>query len=244
LNTKTIKWLTPQKILVILAHPDDPEFFCGGTLAKWIIEGHEVSYCLLTKGEKGINENFYPDDVNLIKEIRFLEQKRAAAVLGVRQIRYLANPDGYLVPSLSIRRQVVREIRISKPDIVISCDPTNYFLRDTYINHPDHRAAGQIVVDSVFPAAQNQAFFPDLMISEKLDPHKVKEVWFSLASKPNISINVTNYWNKKIEALYEHKSQIGDKREFDKRMLSRRTKGSSVQKPKFEELFHRIVLQR
>ena len=229
---------------MILAHPDDPEFFCGGTIAKWVSEGHQVSYCLLTKGEKGINENFNPDDVNLIKEIRFLEQKKAGAVLGVRKIRYLDNPDGYLVPSLTIRRQIVREIRISKPDIVVSCDPTNYFLRDTYINHPDHRAAGQIVVDSVFPAVQSQAFFPELMVMEKLYPHIVKEVWFSLASKPNVSINVTKYWNKKIEALYEHHSQIGDKKEFDKRMLSRRSEGSSIKKPKFEELFHRIILQR
>jgi LmbE family N-acetylglucosaminyl deacetylase len=241
-NKKIIKWDTPQNILVILAHPDDPEFFCGGTIAKWINEGHQVSYCLLTKGEKGINETFNPEDVNSIKKIRFSEQKRAGAVLGVREIRYLDNPDGYLVPSLIIRRQVVKEIRLSKPDIVISCDPTNYFLRDTYINHPDHRAAGQIVADSVFPAVQNQAFFPDLMIMEKLYPHKVKEVWFSLASKPNVSINVTKYWNKKIAALYEHHSQIGDKKEFDKRMLSRRTKDSTAKKPKFEELFHRIVL--
>jgi LmbE family N-acetylglucosaminyl deacetylase len=244
LNNKTIKWLCPQKILVILAHPDDPEFFCGGTIAKWVSEGHEVSYCLLTKGEKGINEKFNPDDVNIIKEIRFLEQKRAGALLGVREIRYLDNPDGYLVPSLIIRRQVVREIRISKPEIVVSCDPTNYFLRDTYINHPDHRAAGQIVVDSVFPAVQNQAFFPDLIVAEKLYPHQIKEVWFSLASRPNVSINVTKYWGKKIEALHEHNSQIGDKKEFDKRMLLRRSKGSSAKKPKFEELFHRIVLQR
>jgi LmbE family N-acetylglucosaminyl deacetylase len=243
LNKKIIKWLTPQKILVILAHPDDPEFFCGGTIAKWISEGHQVSYCLLTKGEKGINENFNPEDIKLIKAIRFLEQKRAGEVLGVQEIRYLDNPDGYLVPNLIIRRQVVREIRISKPDIVISCDPTNYFLRDTYINHPDHRAVGQIVVDSVFPAVQNPAFFPDLMVMEKIYPHKVKEVWFSLASKPNVSIDVTKYWNKKIEALNEHRSQIGDKKEFDKRMLSRRSEGSSTKKPKFEELFQRIVLQ-
>jgi LmbE family N-acetylglucosaminyl deacetylase len=244
LKNINIKWDVPQKILVILAHPDDPEFFCGGTIAEWVSEGHEVAYCLLTKGEKGVNDKFNPEDINEIKKIRILEQMNAAAVLGVKDIKYFDYPDGYLTPSLSIRRQVVREIRIVKPDIVVSCDPTNYFLRDTYINHPDHRAVGQIVVDSVFPAAQNPAFFPDLIILEELYPHKVKEVWLSLPSKPNMTIKVTKYWPKKIEALHMHHSQVGNQEEFDKRMLSRRTKDSSVKKPKFEELFHRLILQR
>ena len=239
-----MKWDKPQKILVILAHPDDPEFFCGGTIAKWISEGHEVSYCLLTQGEKGVNEKFNPKNINDIIKIRVSEQKKAAAVLGIRNIMYFKYPDGYLVPSLLIRREVVREIRRSMPDIVVSCDPTNYYLRDTYINHPDHRAAGQIVVDSVFPASQNPAFFQDLMTNERLQPHKVKEVWLSLPSKPNVKINVTKFWSKKIEALHEHHSQIGDPKEFDLHMLSRRVRGSSVKKPKFEELFHRIILLR
>ena len=238
-----MKWDKPQKILVILAHPDDPEFFCGGTIAKWVSEGHEVSYCLLTKGEKGVNEKFNPDNIRDIIKIRISEQKKAAAVLGIRNIKFLEHPDGYLVPSLLVRRQIVREIRRNMPDVVVTCDPTNYFLRDNYINHPDHRAAGQIVVDSVFPASQGPAYFVDLMILERLQPHKVKEVWFSLPSKPNVRINVTKFWSKKIDALHEHHSQIGDQKEFDQRMISRRTRDSSVKKPKFEEIFHRIILQ-
>jgi LmbE family N-acetylglucosaminyl deacetylase len=242
LKNQNVKWEESKKILVILAHPDDPEFFCGGTIAKWVSEGHEVSYLLLTKGEKGINEHFDPEDIQEIKNIRVLEQKNAAAVLGVQNIKYLDHPDGYLIPSILIRRQVVREIRMINPDIVVSCDPTNYYLRDTYINHPDHRAAGQIVVDSVFPASQNSAFFPDLIIMERLYPHKVKEVWLSLAYRPNAIINITKYWSKKIEALHKHRSQIGDQKKFDQRMLSRRTNDSSAKNPKFEEAFHRIIL--
>jgi LmbE family N-acetylglucosaminyl deacetylase len=241
LANKIIQWDEPQNILVILAHPDDPEFFCGGTIAKWVSEGHVVSYCLLTMGEKGVNENFIQNDIKTIKKIRAVEQKNAAAILGVKRIIFLGYPDGYLVPSLLIRRQVVKVIREIKPGIVVSCDPTNYYLRDTYINHPDHRAAGQIVVDSVFPASQNPSFFPDLMIMERLNPHKVKEVWLSLPLKPNVKINVTKYWPKKIQALHEHQSQIGDQNEFDQRMLSRRTINSSAKTPKFEELFHRII---
>jgi LmbE family N-acetylglucosaminyl deacetylase len=236
-------WKETQKILVILAHPDDPEFFCGATLAKWISEGHQISYLLLTRGEKGINEHFNLPNVEDIIRIRKNEQEKAARVLGIQNILYLQEPDGYLVPSLSIRRKVVKAIREVKPNIVVTCDPTNYYMRDTYINHPDHRAAGQIVIDSVFPAVQNPAFYPDLMIKDKLYPHKIREIWLSLPFKPNSKIDVTKYWSKKLEALHAHESQIGEPVEFDLRMLNRRVKGSSPKKPKFEEVFHRIILQ-
>ena len=237
-------WRESQKILVILAHPDDPDFFCGASIAKWVREGHTISYCLMTRGEKGINDHFHPADVESIKKIRENEQKEAAEILGVGEITYLDQPDGYLIPHIYIRRQVVKIIRTIRPDIVVTCDPTNYYLRDTYINHPDHRAAGQIVIDSVFPAAQNPSFFPDLFISKNLQPHKVKEVWLSLPYKPNVRIDVTKDWAQKINALHAHASQIGDRDAFDKRMLARRIKGTSITNPKYEEFFHRIILQR
>lgn len=236
-------WKETQNILVILAHPDDPEFFCGATLAKWISEGHQISYLLLTRGEKGINERFNPGSVEEIIKIRKQEQANAANILGIHRIIYLDEPDGYLVSSLYIRRKVVKIIREVRPDIIVTCDPTNYYLRDTYINHPDHRAAGQIVVDSVFPAVQNLAFYPDLIIKDNLFPHKVKEIWLSLPFKPNFTIDITKFWPQKLEALHAHVSQIGEPNEFDLRMLNRRVKGSSLKKPRFEEAFHRIILQ-
>lgn len=240
MGSKQLFWDKPQKVLVILAHPDDPEFFCGGTIAKWVLSGHQVIYCLFTKGEKGINEHFIADvDVDIIS-LRMQEQKRAAAILGVDQIYYFDYPDGYLTPSITLRRQVVTQIRKRQPDIVVGCDPTNYFMRDSYINHPDHRAAGQIVIDSVFPAAQNAAFFPDLGIKGFL-PHKVKEVWLSLPHHANISIDITDTWELKIKALHEHKSQIGVEKEFDERMLSRRLVDSTQENPRFEETFTRII---
>ncbi len=243
MENNTNYWKSPQLILVILAHPDDPEFFCGGTIAKWIKDGHKVKYCLLTKGEKGTNKNFQPNDIDAIKKLRIEEQNRAAAILGVNEVFFYDNPDGYLLPNLLLRRQVVKAIRRIKPDIVVSCDPTNYYIRDTYINHPDHRAAGQVVVDSVFPAAQNQSFFPDLLIGEGLQPHDVKEVWLSLPTSSNIVIDVTSTWELKVRALHEHKSQIGDQKEFDKRMLARHTEDSADENPRFEEIFRRIVFQ-
>jgi LmbE family N-acetylglucosaminyl deacetylase len=237
-------WDLPQSILVILAHPDDPEFFCGGSIALWNQQGHKVSYCLLTKGDKGINDQFKMNDSNKIKEQRIKEERKAAAVFGVKDIIFYDNPDGYLVPNLLLRRQVVRAIRQIKPDVVISCDPTNYYMRDTTINHPDHRAAGQIVVDSVYPAAQNEAFFPDLLVDEGLKPHKVKEIWLSLPSIENLIVDITDTWELKIRALHEHKSQIGNIEAFDLRMRSRRTEDSTDQNPRFEEKFRRIIFQR
>jgi LmbE family N-acetylglucosaminyl deacetylase len=237
-------WETSQKILVILAHPDDPEFFCGGTIAKWVGEGNLVSYLLLTRGEKGVNDHFNPDDINEIIQIRKKEQENAAKVVGVNEINYLHEPDGYLTANILIRRKVVKSIREMKPDIILTCDPTNYYLRDTYINHPDHRAAGQIVIDSVFPAVQNPVFFPDLIINNNLSPHQLKEVWLSLPLSGNTIVDVTGLWTKKLKALHTHESQIGNPEEFDSRMMERRVPGSSIKKPRFEEIFHRIILRR
>jgi LmbE family N-acetylglucosaminyl deacetylase len=234
-------WETKQKILVILAHPDDPEFSCGGTVAKWTSEGHNVSYCLLTKGDKGVNDHF--SQVENIKELRIEEQQNAAKVIGVNDIIFLDNEDGYLTPNMELRKVVTGVIRKVKPDIVVTCDPTNYYMRDSYINHPDHRAAGQVVIDAVFPAAQNFLFFPELMTEMHLEPHHVKEVWITNPKEQNIAIDVTDTWPRKLEALTKHASQIGDVDQFYIRMRSRRTEDSSDEAPRYEEVFRRIVFR-
>ena len=231
-------WNSQKKILIILAHPDDPEYFCGATIAKWIREGHNVDYCLFTKGEKGINDN-YKVTKNIIT-IREKEQKFAAEVLGVNSIQYLKYKDGMLVPSLEARKNIVRIIRALKPNIVVTCDPTNYYLNENYLNHPDHRAAGQIVVDAVFPAPQNELYFPELL-SEQLNPHHVEEIWLSLPKEANITLDVTETWHLKVQALEEHTSQIGDVMKFRAHMA---TKAAFITKNNvfhFEEKFHRII---
>ncbi len=238
----TFEWEQPQKILVILAHPDDPEFFCGATIARWTSQGHKVVYYLLTKGDKGTNDhNLQPET---LMEIREGEQKKAAQVLGVPEVHFLTNPDGFLASSLELRREVTRIIRMEKPDILVTSDPTNFFPNnDATINHPDHRAAGQIVIESYFPAAGNPKFFPELL-DEGLEPHSVKEVWFSLTHQPNTVIDVTQFWPCKMKALHCHASQIGDPQKFDERMLTRRTPDSSDDAPRYEEKFRRIVYVR
>jgi LmbE family N-acetylglucosaminyl deacetylase len=228
-------WEKPQKILVILAHPDDPEFFCGATLARWARAGHEIHYFLLTCGDKGF------DDVHATAEqicrTRHTEQKAAADIIGVKSVRFLDQEDGYLVPSLDLRREVVRVIRQVMPDILVTCDPTHLFAGDYYINHPDHRYAGQIVLDAVFPAASNPFFFPELIKDENLQPHKPREVWVSLTGDPTVILDVTDTWEIKIRALKEHKSQIGDPKEFEERMRARKSERSTEENEYYEEKF-------
>jgi LmbE family N-acetylglucosaminyl deacetylase len=231
-------WTTPQKILVLLAHADDPEFFLGGSIARWSGMGHQVDYCLFTRGDKGVNGR--PMDPSELAELREQEQKAAASVLGVKSVQYLGFEDGYLVPSMENRRMVVRTIRSLKPDVVVSCDPTNYFYRAGKINHPDHRAAGQIVVDAVFPAAGNPLFFPEL-IEEQLEPHGVKELWLSLPIAADISLDVTATWEQKFVALQCHHSQIPDVATLRQKLWSRRTPDSTEENPRFLEHFRRIV---
>ncbi len=232
-------WETQQKILVILAHPDDPEFFCGATLARWARAGHEITYYLLTCGDKGFNDTTTADMTpEALCALRHVEQAKAAAVIGAKAVHFLDREDGYLVPDLDLRREVVRLIRSLKPTVLVTCDPQNLFA--TYgINHPDHRAAGQVVLDAVFPAAGNKAYFPDLLAAG-FEPHTPKEVWVSLTQQPNTTVDVTETWPIKLEALLHHQSQIGDVEKFKARMLSRHTEDSTDENPRYEEKFRVI----
>jgi LmbE family N-acetylglucosaminyl deacetylase len=230
-------WKELQQILVILAHPDDPEFFCGGTLALWASQGHVIHYLLLTCGDKGFHDPTASPDQ--ICRIRHAEQEAAAAVIGAKSVQFLDREDGYLQPTLELRKEVVRAIRQVRPDILVTCDPTYLFSGDRHINHPDHRYAGQVVLDAVFPAAGNPFFFPDLL-QEGLEPHTPKEVWVSLAIEPNVTIDITDTWATKIEALKKHASQIGDPAEFVERMRARKSDRSTTDKDFFDEKF-RII---
>lgn len=232
-------WDSPQRILVVLAHPDDPEFFCGGTLAAWACAGHEVIYYLLTCGDKGFNDSTAPDMTSdALCVIRHEEQQAAAAIIGAKALHWLDRPDGYLIPDMELRRDIVRIIRKVKPSVLMTCDPQTLFAAYG-INHPDHRAAGQAVLDAVFPAAGNKAYFPEL-ITEGLEPHMPREVWVSLTNQPNTVMDITETWPIKLKALLEHKTQIGDVEKFEERMRTRHTEDSTNDNPRFEEKFRVI----
>ncbi len=232
-------WETPQNILVILAHPDDPEFFCGATLARWARAGHQITYVLLTCGEKGFNPATHPEMTpDYLCAIRPDEQNNAAKIIGVNAVHFLDREDGYVIPDLKLRCDIVREIRRHKPDILVTCDPQTLFA--TYgINHPDHRYCGQAVLDAVFPAAGNIAYFPELLM-EGFQPHMPKEVWCSLTNQPNTTIDVTDTWDIKLKAILEHKTQVQDAEKLIERFKSRRTEDSTDENPRYEEKF-RVV---
>lgn len=199
--------------------------------------GHQIQYCLLTKGDKGVRDAIV--DPKHLAATREIEQNNAAAILGVKNVAFLGYEDGYLVPDLAARKEVARVIRQIRPDVVVSCDPTSVF-GENNINHPDHRAAGQIVIDAIFPAAGNPLYFPELLHDEGLAPHGVKEVWLTVTGQPNTTMDVTDFWSKKIEALHCHETQISDMSQLDERLRSRHTPDSTPENPRYEEKFRRF----
>ncbi len=223
-----------DKVMVILAHPDDPEFFCGATIAKFAKEGKRIRYCMLTCGDKGSDDPGMTHDA--LCDIRHEEQAQAAAVLGVTDLVWLNYPDGELVPTLEARLRVAREIRTFKPDIVITCDPTRVITAFGTINHPDHRAAGQIALDAIMPGAGNRMYFTELL-AEGLEPHQVKEVYIAGAEHSDTFIDVSGTFDLKIAALREHKSQIKDFDGLEKRLRARMARDGV-----YVELFRHLVL--
>lgn len=193
--------------MVIVAHPDDPEFFCGGTIALWCANGTEMTYLILTNGNKGSDDPAMTPEK--LSATRRQEQQAAADLLGVKQVIYFDEPDGELEPSLPLRRRVVAEIRRHQPDVIITQDPTRYFYADVSINHADHRAAGAVATDAVFPAARNRMYHPELL-AEGLEPHVVKEVYLAGTDHPNRWVNITEVFDHKVQAICCHASQVRD----------------------------------
>jgi len=204
--------------MVIVAHPDDPEFFCGGTIALWCANGTEIRYLILTNGNKG------SDDPEMTPEklaaIRKKEQQAAADVLGVKQVIYFDEPDGELEHTRGLRQRVVSEIRRYRPEVVITLDPSRYFAGDRYINHADHRAAGEVAIDAIFPAARNRMYHPELL-NHGLEPHTVKEVYLSGANEPNLWVDISAVFDTKIAAIRCHASQIKDPDDLHQRIKER-----------------------
>lgn len=204
--------------MVIMAHPDDPEFFSGGLVALWCAAGTEMSYLILTNGNKG------SDDPNMTPEklatIRKEEQQAAADVLGVKRVLYMDEPDGELNPTLNLRVRVVAEIRKYKPDAIIALDPTRYYYGDTRLNHADHRAAGEVAIDAVFPAAGNRMYHPELL-DLGLEPYDVKQVYLSRPVEPNIWVDISDVIATKIKAILCHTTQIKDPENLPTRIRER-----------------------
>ena len=195
--------LIPQSAMVIIAHPDDAEFTCAGTVAAWAKAGCHIVYVLCTDGNRGSHEPGMTCE--RLAEIRRQEQRQACQTLGVAQVVFLGYDDGTLQPTLELRRQLVGAIRQDKPQVVITEDPTVLFYGDDYINHSDHRAAGQAALDAVAPACELPLLWPEMGA-----PHRVRQVYVFGSNDPNGWVDTSQTVELKITALKQHASQMGD----------------------------------
>ena len=196
----------PKRVLAIQAHPDDLEFGQAGTIAKWIREGAEVIYCSITSGDKGSED---PEMVGeKLAALREAEQRKACEILGVKDVIFLRYKDATLVADLDLRRDLTRVMRQVRPDVILGFDPTARILENSYINHPDHIAAGEATLAAVFPSVRDRMTFPELL-AEGLEPHKVPHVYLYATDKPNTWIDITDTLDLRIEALMAHASQLG-----------------------------------
>jgi LmbE family N-acetylglucosaminyl deacetylase len=228
----------PQRAMFIFAHPDDIEFGSAGTAALWSKNGCDITYVVLTDGNIGSHEPGMTAEK--LAQIRREEQTNAANVVGARCL-FLGEPDGMLQPTLELRKKLVRLIRQYKPNVVVCGDPTFYF-SDTYVNHPDHRAAAQVALEAVFPCADSPLIFPEL-VEEGYEPHKVNYVYISFGRREsNCYIDISETIETKLAALREHKSQLKD---WDPEERMRQWTAETGKKVgfKYAEAYHRITLK-
>jgi LmbE family N-acetylglucosaminyl deacetylase len=204
---------SPERALVIAAHPDDIEFVVAGTVAKWVQDGAEVRYVLATSGDAGTHERGVTRQE--LAWTREAEQRAAARVVGVDEVIFLGYRDGEVVPSLELRRDLVREIRRFRPDIAICFDPTRLFVRGSYINHPDHRAVGQAAIDALSPTAAMPLSFAEQIESEGLDPYRVRHILVASTDRPDTYVDISDTIALKIEALRQHASQLDGRRDYE-----------------------------
>lgn len=228
----------PERALFIYAHPDDIEFGVAGTAAKWAAHGCEVTYVVITDGNAGSHEDGMTRE--RIAAIRREEQQAAADIAGAAHCIFLGYDDGMLQATMALRKDLVRQIRRYKPNVVVCGDPTFYY-SGTYINHPDHRAAAVATLEAVFPAAEMPLTFAELA-EEGLTPHKPNYVYISHAADADLYVDITEALDKKITALRAHKSQMGD---WDPAPRIRDWSANVGKKVGFQhaESFRRIVLK-
>jgi LmbE family N-acetylglucosaminyl deacetylase len=198
-----------QKVLVIVAHPDDIESWCAGTVCHFTQAHAQVAYLVCTSGDKGTsNPALTPQQVAATREA---EQTKAARVLGVESVTFLRWPDSEVEPTLAARRELVRHIRRQRPDLVITHDPV-----PPYRLHPDHRAVGRATLDAIYPCARDPLTFAEQITEEGLQPHIVPEVWLFATEAPGIWIDIIGTLPRKIAARLAHASQHADPQELER----------------------------
>jgi LmbE family N-acetylglucosaminyl deacetylase len=200
--------LNPKVVLGVVAHPDDLEFGMAGTVAKYIAEGAKGYYFILTNANKGSSDrSIQPDE---LRDLRRAEQRAAGEILGLSNVFFGDYDDGCLQVTMDVKRDIARVIRSVKPDVVLTMDPTmTYNVERGFINHPDHRAAGQATLDAVYPLARDHLSFPELL-EEGLEPHKVATVLLAHFGQENFYVDISGHIDTKLRALGAHASQLPD----------------------------------
>lgn len=228
-----------RRILVVVAHPDDAEFGCAGSVVRWIDEGREVFYCLVTNGNRGSDDpTMSPERLTTIREA---EQRAAAKTLGVKDIAFLGYPDGELEDTRETRRDIVREIRRFRPDRVVTLNP--FPSLNPYSGHRDHRHAGRLALDAVYPYARDRLHFPEVL-AEGFLPHKVREVYIMAHDEPDTFVDISVTMDRKLAALRCHASQFKDFAMVEGRV---RERAADLGKPHgytYAEAFRAIHLPR
>ena len=226
---------TPARALVVMAHPDDAEFVCGGTVAKWCAEGCEVVYVVVTGGDKGTHdESMHPEKLAAVREA---EQRAACRVLGVKECVFLGHPDGHTVDGDELRGLIVRLIRIHRPDVVITWDA---FRRG--FNHRDHRVVGTVAADAIYPLVRDRLAWPGDE-EDGLASHQVNEILLAGSDEPDYTVDVTEHRERWLDAVLCHASQIGGRtREDFQRMREERMAREGH--ARMEERFRRWSIRR
>ena len=228
----------PRVALAIAAHPDDADFGCAGTAHLWTKLGWEFYYLVCTDGSKGTDDpSLTPDR---LVPMRRREQRAAAEALGVKDVLFLeGHVDGELTYNRRLLGDVVRVIRQLRPYAVFTHEPSQVIIRDSFVNHSDHRTTGLVAIDAVYPTARDRLNFPE-QLEEGLETHKVKEIYIWGAENPNFTIDITDVVETKIQALLRHTSQFGEGGEFLK-FVRERWRGEDG---RYTERFRRAVMFR
>jgi LmbE family N-acetylglucosaminyl deacetylase len=223
----------PAQVMVVTPHPDDAEYGVAGTVARWAKEGKEIVYVVCTNGDKGTSDASIKSEE--VAKTREREQLAAAKLLGVREVIFLRHPDQGLEDTPEFRKELVRLIRLYRPETVVTADPYR-----RYIWHRDHRITGRVTLDAVFPYARDRLAYPDLL-EEGVAPHKVREVLLWASEDPNYRSDITATFDMKVAALRCHESQIGQvpSPEFEKWLRKRQEDMAEGEDFELAEAFHR-----
>lgn len=227
-----------ERVLVVVAHPDDAEFGAGGTVAHLVREGARVAYVVVTNGNKGSGDRTMTPE--RLARVRESEQRQAARVLGVDTVEFLGYEDGELEDTRQLRLDLTREIRRWRPDLVITQNPHRTY--NLYASHRDHRITAGAVLDCVYPLARDHLAFPELLPA--YEPHRVREVLLMQWEHPHLVVDITATMDLKLKALACHQSQFRDFAEVEARVRERAAAVGQQHGYPYAEAFDRIVLWR